>query len=64
MSSGKKSKYQLSKHDFRKLKTLTEPGLEIQIDFLGKLNNKKLDSVNDQPPNFANYRKPRKYQTS
>ena len=41
MSSGKNLKYQLPKHEFGKLKTLTEPGQEIQIDFSGKLNNKK-----------------------
>ena len=42
MSSGKNLKYQLQKHEFEKLKTLTEPGQEIQFDFSGKLNNKKL----------------------
>ena len=41
MSSGKNLKYQIPKHEFGKLKTLTEPGQEIQIDFSGKLNNKK-----------------------
>ena len=43
MSSGKNSKYQLPKHEFGNLRTLTEPGQEIQIDFSGKLNNKKLN---------------------
>ena len=36
-------KYQLPKNEFGKLKTLTEPGQKIQIDFSGKLNNKKLN---------------------
>ena len=43
MSSGKNLKYQLPKHKFGKLKTLTEPGQEIQSDFSGILNNKKLN---------------------
>ena len=43
MSSGKNLKYQLPKHEFGKLKTLTEPGQGIQIDFSGKLNNKNLN---------------------
>ena len=43
MSSGKNLTYQLPKHEFGKLKTLTEPGQEIQIDFSGKLNNEKLN---------------------
>ena len=43
MSSGKNLKYQLPKPNFGKLKTLTEPGQEIQIDFSGKLNNKNLN---------------------
>ena len=42
MSSGKNLKYLLPKNEFEKLKTLTEPGQEIQIDFSGKLNNKKI----------------------
>ena len=42
MSSGKTLKYQLPKTEFGKLKTLTEPGQEIQIDFSGELNNKNL----------------------
>ena len=43
MASGKNFKYQIPKRDSRKLKTLTEPGQEIQIDFSGKSNNKKLN---------------------
>ena len=43
MSSGKNLKYQLPKHEFGNLKTLTESGQEIQMDFSGKLNNKKLN---------------------
>ena len=43
MSSGKNLKYQLPKNEFGKLKTLTEPEQEIQIEFSGKLNNKKLN---------------------
>ena len=42
MASVKNFKYQISKNNFVKLKTLTEPGQEIQIDFTGKLNHKKL----------------------
>ena len=43
MASGKNLNYQLPKNNFGKLKTLTEPGQEIQIDFNGKLNHKKLN---------------------
>ena len=43
MSSGKNLKYQLPKNEFGKLKTLTEPGQEIQISFSGKSVNKKLN---------------------
>ena len=43
MSSGKKLKYRKPKNEFGKLKTLTEPGQEIQIDLSGKLNDKKLN---------------------
>ena len=43
MLSGKNLKYQITKNEFGKLKTLTQPGQEIQIDFSGKLNNKKLN---------------------
>ena len=41
MASGKNLNYQLPKNNFGKLKTLTEPGQEVQIDFTGKLNPKK-----------------------
>ena len=43
LSSGKNLKYQLPKNENGKLKILTEPGQEIQIDFTGKLHNKKLN---------------------
>ena len=43
MSSGKNLKYQIPKNESEKLKTLTEPGQEIQIDFTGKLHNKKIE---------------------
>ena len=43
MASGKNLNYQLPKNNFGKLKTLTEPGQEIQIDFTGKRNHKKLN---------------------
>ena len=43
MASGKNLNYQLPKNNFEKLKTLTEPGEEVQIDFTGKLNHKKLN---------------------
>ena len=46
LSSGKNLKYQLPKNESGKLKTLTEPGQEIQIDFTGKLHNKKLNGEN------------------
>ena len=46
MTSGKKLKYQLPKREFGKLKTLTDPRQEIQIDFSGKLNNKKINEEN------------------
>ena len=41
LASGKNLKYQLSKNHYGNLKTLTEPGQKIQIDFTGKLHNKK-----------------------
>ena len=41
MASGRNLNYQLPKNNFGKLKTLTEPGQEVQIDFTGKLNHKK-----------------------
>ena len=43
MASGKNLNYQLPKNNFGKLKTLTESGQEVQIDFTGKLNHKKLN---------------------
>ena len=46
MSSGKNLKYQLPKNESGKLKSLTAPGQEIQIDFTGKLHNKKLNGEN------------------
>ena len=46
LSSGKNLKNQLPKNESGKLKTLTEPGQEIQIDFTGKLHNKKLNGEN------------------
>ena len=41
LASGKNLKYKLPNSHYGKLKTLTEPGQEIQIDFTGKLHNKK-----------------------
>ena len=46
LSSGMNLKYQLPKNESGKLTTLTEPGQEIQIDFTGKLHNKKLNGEN------------------
>ena len=43
LASGKNLKYQLPKSHYGSLKTLTEPGQEIQIDFTGKLHNKKIN---------------------
>ena len=43
MALGKNLNYQVPKNNFGKLKKLTEPGQEIQIDFTGKLNYKKLN---------------------
>ena len=43
LSSGKNLKYQIPKNENGKLKILAEPGQEIQIDFTGKLHNKKLN---------------------
>ena len=43
LASGKNLKYQLPNSHYGKLKTLTEPGQEIQIDFPGKLQNKKIN---------------------
>ena len=41
LASGKNLKYQIPKREIGKLKTLTEPGQEVQMDFSGKLNNGK-----------------------
>ena len=41
LASGKNIKNQLPNSHYGKLKTLTEPGQEIQIDFTRKLHNKK-----------------------
>ena len=43
LASGKNLKYQLPKNHYGKLKKLTEPGQEIQIDFTGKLHNKRIN---------------------
>ena len=42
-ASGKSLEYQIPKKQFGKIKTLTEPGQELQIDFTGKLYNKNLN---------------------
>ena len=39
-------KYQIPKNESGKLKVLTEPGQEIQIDFTGKMHTKKLNGEN------------------
>ena len=43
MASGKNLNYQIPKNNLGKLKKLTEPGQEIQIDFTVKLNHNKLN---------------------
>ena len=43
LASGKNLNYQLPKKHYGKSKKLTEPGQEIQIDFTGKLHNKKIN---------------------
>ena len=43
LASGENLKYQLPKSHYGNLKTLIEPGQEIQIDFTGKLHNKKIN---------------------
>ena len=43
LASGKNLKYQLPKKHHGKLKKVTEPGQEIQIDFTGKLHNKNIN---------------------
>ena len=42
-ASGKNLKYQIPKNHYGKLEKLTEPGQEIQIDFSGKLHNKRIN---------------------
>ena len=42
LASGKYPNYLLPKKHYGKLEKLSEPGQEIQIDFTGKLHNKKL----------------------
>ena len=42
LASGKNLKYQLPKKHYGKLEKLSEPGQEIQIDFIGQLHNKNL----------------------
>ena len=43
LASGKSLKYQLPNSHYGKLKKLSEPGQEIQIDFTGKLHNKRIN---------------------
>ena len=43
LASVKNLKNQLSRKPYGKLENLSEPGEEIQIDFTGKLHNKKLN---------------------
>ena len=65
LSSGKNLKYQIPKNENGKLKILTEPGQEIQIDITGKLHNKKLNGESqlliaiDRFENMQNYRNKR-----
>ena len=49
LASGKKVKYQIPKNESGKLKTFTQPGQEIQINFTGKLHNKKLNELLREP---------------
>ena len=44
LASGKNLKYQLPNNRYGKLKTLTEPGQEIQIEFTRKLHNKRINA--------------------
>ena len=46
LSSGKSLKYQIPKNESGKLKTVTELGQDIQIDFTGKLHNRILNGEN------------------
>ena len=43
LASGKNLYYQLPKKHYGKLENLSEPGQELQIDFTGKLHNKKFN---------------------
>ena len=43
LASGKNLKDQLPNNHYGKLKKITEPGQEIQIDFVGKLHNKRIN---------------------
>ena len=43
LASDKNLNYQLPKKHYGKLEKLSEPGQELQIDFPGKLHNKKLN---------------------
>ena len=43
MASGKNLIYQLPENAFGKLTTSTEPGREVQINFSGKINHKKVN---------------------
>ena len=43
LASGKNLNYQLPKKHYGKLEKLSEPGQDLQIDFTGKLHNKKLN---------------------
>ena len=42
-ASGKNLKHQLPSKHYGKLEKLTEPGQEIQLDFIGKIHNQKLN---------------------
>ena len=46
LASGKNVKYQILMNKSGKLKSLPEPGLEIQIDFNGKLQNQLVNGEN------------------
>ena len=43
LATGKNLKYQIPKNQYGKLEKISEPGQELQIDFTGKLHNKKLN---------------------
>ena len=46
LASGKNLKYRIPNNHYGKLKKLTELGQEIQIDFSGKLHNKRINGDN------------------